>query len=57
MFEHFKKYPWLLETYRYPSPERLIADLSERVIGPAENYARSVREAMPQMGARPTGSR
>jgi hypothetical protein len=57
MFEHFKKYPWLLETYRYPSPERLIADLSERVIGPAENYARSVREATPQMGARPTGSR
>ena len=36
MFEHFKRYPWVLETYRYPSPERLIASLGERVIGPAE---------------------
>jgi Pentapeptide repeats (8 copies) len=54
MFEHFKRYPWVLETYRYPSSERLIA---ERVIGPAENYARSVRGATPQMDARPTGSR
>jgi uncharacterized protein YjbI with pentapeptide repeats len=55
MFEHFKRYPWVLETYRYPSSERLIADLGERVIGPAENYARSVREATPQMGTRQTG--
>jgi hypothetical protein len=44
MFEHFKRYPWVLETYRYASSERLIASLGERVIGPAENYARSVRE-------------
>jgi Pentapeptide repeats (8 copies) len=43
MFEHFKRYPWVLETYRYPSPERLIADLGERVIGPAEDYARTVK--------------
>jgi hypothetical protein len=55
MFEHFKRYPWVLETYWYPSSEHLTADL-ERVIGPAENYAR-VRQATPQMGARPTGSR
>ena len=39
MFEHF---PWVLETYRYPSLERLIADLGERVIDPAEKW-RSVR--------------
>jgi len=39
MFEHFKRYPWVLETYTYPSSERLIADLGGRVIGPAENYA------------------
>jgi uncharacterized protein YjbI with pentapeptide repeats len=44
MFEHFKRYPWVLETYRYASSERLIASLGERVIGPAENYARSVRK-------------
>jgi hypothetical protein len=40
MFEHFKRYPWVLETYKYPSSERLIADLSERVIGPAEKWRR-----------------
>ena len=50
MFEHFKRYPWVLETYRYPSSERLIADLGERVIGPAEKW-RSVRGA----AAGPTG--
>jgi hypothetical protein len=42
MFEHFKRYPWVLETYRYPSSEHLIAGLAEHVIGPAEDYARSV---------------
>jgi uncharacterized protein YjbI with pentapeptide repeats len=47
MFEHFKRYPWVLETYTYASSERLIADLGERVIGPPENYARSVRGATP----------
>src|SRR6516164_6520128 len=45
MFEHFKRYPWVLETYRYASSERLIASLGERVIGPAEKYSRSVRAA------------
>jgi hypothetical protein len=43
MFEHFKRYAWVLETYTYPSSERLIAELGERVIGPAEDYARSIR--------------
>jgi hypothetical protein len=36
MFEHFKRYPWVLKTYRYPSSEHLIAGLAEHVIGPAE---------------------
>jgi hypothetical protein len=40
MFEHFKRYPWVLETYKYPSSERLIADLGVRVIGPAEKGRR-----------------
>jgi len=44
MFEHFKRYPWVLETYRYLSSEHLIASLGERVIGPAESYAQSVRK-------------
>jgi hypothetical protein len=56
MFEHFKRFPWVLKTYNYPSSERLIASLGERVIGPAEAYARSVGKATPQRGARPIGS-
>jgi len=38
MFEHFKRYPWVLKTYRYPSSEHLIAGLAEHVIGPAERH-------------------
>jgi uncharacterized protein YjbI with pentapeptide repeats len=56
MFEHFKRFPWVLKTYRYPSPERLIADLRKHVIGPAEKYAQSVTKATPRRGARRTGS-
>ena len=36
MFEHFRRYPWVLEVYCYPSTEQLIATLGERVIAPAE---------------------
>ncbi len=39
MFEHFKRYPWVLETYVYASADELIANLGERVIGPAEAKA------------------
>jgi hypothetical protein len=56
MFEHFKRYPWVLKTYTYASSERLIAGLGEHVIGPPENYARSVRGATPQ-AAPPIGSK
>jgi Pentapeptide repeats (8 copies) len=56
MFEHFKRFPWVLKTYEYPSSERLIASLHKHVIGPAEKYAQSVREATTQRGARQTGS-
>src|SRR5262249_5294908 len=52
MFEHFKRFPWVLETYEYASSERLIAGISKHVIGPAEKYAQSVREATTQRGAR-----
>jgi hypothetical protein len=38
MFEHFKRYPWVLGPYRYPSSEQLIADLGERMIDPAEKW-------------------
>ena len=45
-----KRYHWVLEPYRYASPERLIADLSERVIIPAEAKARELRGVAPPTG-------
>jgi hypothetical protein len=42
MFEHFRRYPWVLKEHIYASPEKLIADLSERVIAPAEAKIREL---------------
>jgi hypothetical protein len=36
MFDFFKRYPWFLNVHRYDAPAQLLADLTERVIGPAE---------------------
>ncbi|HKM84138.1 MAG TPA: pentapeptide repeat-containing protein [Candidatus Acidoferrum sp.] len=36
MFEHFKKYPWVLNIYRYERAEMLIANLTEHVLKPLE---------------------
>ena len=46
MFEHFKRYPWVLETYRYESLEDVIAALTEKVIGPAELKAKELSGSM-----------
>jgi uncharacterized protein YjbI with pentapeptide repeats len=43
MFEHFRRYPWVLPMHVYASPERLVAELGERVIGPAEAKADELR--------------
>jgi hypothetical protein len=43
MFEHFRRYPWVLKEHVYASPQRLIADLGERVIAPAEAKVRELR--------------
>ena len=43
MFEHFRRYPWVLPIYRYDSQDQLIADLSERVIRPAEIKVQELR--------------
>jgi hypothetical protein len=47
MFADLRLYPWVLEPYRYASPERLITDLRERVILPAEAKARELRGVSP----------
>ena len=41
MFEHFKRYPWVLETYLYEDEASLIYSLQENVIQPAETYLAS----------------
>jgi hypothetical protein len=40
MFEHFRRFPWILEPYLYDDQDRLLAVLNEKVIGPAEAKAK-----------------
>ena len=47
MFDFFVRYPWFLKTYRYGSPSQLIADLDERVVGPAEAKVLELRGPQP----------
>jgi hypothetical protein len=42
LFEHIRRYPWVLDTYQYDSPESLLASLKERVIDPAEMKAKEL---------------
>jgi uncharacterized protein YjbI with pentapeptide repeats len=39
MFEHFKKYPWVLEMYRYDSLDEVLTSLESKIIRPAEAKA------------------
>jgi hypothetical protein len=41
------RHHWVLDPYRYASPDRLIADLREHVIVPAEAKARELRGVCP----------
>lgn len=36
MFEHLRRYPWVLETYHYENIDHLLATLARRAIAPAE---------------------
>jgi hypothetical protein len=36
MFEHFRRFPWVLEPYLYDDQDGLLAVLTEKVIRPAE---------------------
>jgi hypothetical protein len=42
MFEHFRRYPWVLDTYYYDNPNDLLASVEDRVISPAEAKAREL---------------
>jgi hypothetical protein len=42
MAEHFRRYPWVLETYQYASPDDLLGALGEKVISPAEQKAKEL---------------
>jgi uncharacterized protein YjbI with pentapeptide repeats len=43
MFDDLRHYPWVLPPYRYQSAETLLANLSERVIAPAEVKVEELR--------------
>lgn len=49
MFEHFTRYPWVLETYQYSSPEDLIDSLADRVLRPAEARVAELRSPRRQI--------
>ena len=44
MFEHFKRYPWVLETHRYHDLDDLLATLGEKVVTPAETKVAELRQ-------------
>ena len=45
MFEHFRRYPWVLEPVLYEDQDRLLAALPDDVIGPAERKAKEQTKA------------
>jgi uncharacterized protein YjbI with pentapeptide repeats len=44
MFDHIKRYPWVLKLYRYATLDEFIPRLRERVISPAEIKVMEIRE-------------
>ena len=42
MFDFFCKFPWVLDTHRYTDQTRLLAELDEKVIAPAEAKAKEI---------------
>jgi hypothetical protein len=39
MYDHVKRYPWVLDLVNYDSQAMLVMDLNEKVIVPAEKNA------------------
>jgi hypothetical protein len=42
MFEHFRRYPWVLDTYYYDNLSEVLASIEDKVISPAETKAREL---------------
>jgi len=42
MFEHFWRYPWVLDTYYYDNLDEVLASIEEKVISPAEVKVREL---------------
>lgn len=42
MFEHFKRYPWVLDVHVYENTDSLITSLGDKIINPAETRAREL---------------
>lgn len=45
MFEHFRRYPWVLEVVSYPDEDTLIRLLDQKVIAPAEAMTMAARKS------------
>jgi hypothetical protein len=45
MFEHFRRYPWVLEVCQYHDPDELIQSIGAKVIAPAEEKVKALMEA------------
>ena len=43
MFEHFRRYHWVLNVFRYEDAASVVAALQDKVIGPAEAKAKEMR--------------
>jgi len=43
MFDHMKRYPWVLKTFKYRDLQHLLSSLHDRIIVPAEKKARRMR--------------
>lgn len=44
MFEHFRRFSWVLPVVLYDTQEQLLSDLDARVIAPPDERARGERE-------------